>query len=301
MPGRISCPKSLTSSSVTEADFGVAFAKESLYSTLAKEKGDTSTVAVQEAVGILEQMNPNRDDPLRADLFEGTFVSDGFSTDGASLVKGGWKCTMGRLSFNFFEPREQEVIITGVVNDVGKPMTAKEIEAVISGTSLSKTIAKLPDDTPIRRYFLTSSFKTVGATEVKGTIAAQGICWPAVASKGKEPVSPGTITVAFPSIEMKPASGQNEAAFDSVFNLSKRKQKLSLRTKIKRKFESLVVKLILGSKKDASAKYKINLQRPPTAPSEIFYVDDDLKLQRGKRQGTLSILRRNGIGFSELC
>ena len=243
-------------------------AKTELREALATYGGDTKNEIVARAIEKLSSLNPTTSPALSAELMDSDWllISAPNFPDGKQGEDGKYIYTLGRLAFNMFQPVELKLAI----ERVSLPIFVLE-------------------NGPQRSYDILVEFTITDEKypQLQGIVRNLGVC---------EPINDRTLEVKFTGGLLMPQDSTNLASWQSIFgNQGGRRNKSA-----KDKLMSIVFKSMFGlaqpeGMNPETGEVSFSMRRSPKGQLEIIYLDEELRITRGKRgkkNGTILVCER---------
>jgi hypothetical protein len=243
-------------------------AKKALFEALKTSGGDTKNEVVVAAIEKLASLNPNSAPTENANLLEGNWLLINAPNFPGSQSDTQERCiyTLGRLSFNMFEP-------------VGLLV---EIERVLQPVFPTGYGNELTHDIVVE-------FKTIDENipELKGIVKNLAVC---------SPKSKDTVQVKFTGGELIPLETEKPSKMKewlTVFGRESQPSQLSWQERIL----SVFVKWMFGISKASdiapiTGKRAFTMKKSPKGLLKVLYLDDELRITRGNRETVLVCQRQ---------
>jgi hypothetical protein len=242
----------------------IAVRKELLSKALSEFNSDTKNEKVVQAVESLCMLNPTKNAASNSDLMYGEFTATGYNFQGTQLGPDGWECTLGRLAFNLFEPKNLPVTIVKTENILEK-------RPDLGDSKMAYTI---------RTRFRSRTPENV----VEGIICNNGICWP-------DEKNPERLGILFTDGSLQPADEQDTNSWKKVFTPN-----LKFKPTLREKIMNFILKLLMGlnppDEIDGNGIQRYEMKKPGKGYLDILYADENLRVTRGHK-GALVVVERN--------
>ena len=214
-------------------------------------------------------------------FFSPLLCPQGQEFPGTTCTPEGLECTLGRLSFDIFEPTSLPIRIVEIVNPVGGA----------DSTDTSDDGGRNP------LYSITTRFCARDGSGLRGKVAIKGSCT-------SDPQNPQRVLIRFSSGTIEPDDGQDLDAWSKTIGLSsdsvegdKSKKSVSKRfARLQKKAITLVLKLAFGFKPPASelgsrGELTYEMTRSPKGWLDLLYLDEEMRVTRGNK-GSIIVAAR---------
>ena len=258
--------------------------KENLKSSLKKYNGDTSHVSVSRLIKELVELNPNLGEAIVSPLFNGKytlltptiFPGKIKQNNGDESIA---QYTLGRLSFNIFQPQEMVCTLKQVRNTVF-PIDEND-----------RLNTKLKNKLKFNYQLISDITLHTQDGDVPAILKTDAICY----KKGN---IPNRIHIAFQSETLLPTDETMKSdslseiwhkSFHKVY--SKSDQDRSLFNQLSYFAMKVAFGLNLPNDSDTDKGFRFEMKRSPVGYIDVLYLDKDLRITKGNR-GTLVVVER---------
>lgn len=243
-------------------------AKTALKIALANHNGDTKHPAVIDAIALLSSLNSTPNPAQHRALLEGNWLLISAPNFPGKLEDSanGFVYTLGRLTFNKFEPIDLRVAL----EKVSQPIFATDKENQYS-------------------YDIVVEFKIVDENypELKGIVKNLAVC---------SPVESDIVQVEFTGTELMPLVDDERADLKlwlETFSSDRSKSQISFFERLK----FWLVQTMFGMSKVSAIEPKTGKQsfainKSPKGKLKLLYLDEELRITRGNRESVLVCQRQ---------
>lgn len=240
-------------------------AKITLREALATYKGNTKHEAVAAAIEKLVRLNPTAAPTRSEALMDGQWllISAPNFPNGELREDGKYIYTLGRLAFNMFQPAKLKIAIERVL----QPITPIE-----NGQN--------------RTYDIIVEFTTVDENipTLKGIVHNLGVC---------QPSDDRILQVQFTGGDLAPQNGNDLSAWKAVFSNQSKPSKSSLKERLMSGFLKLMFGIVPPQGMDnTTGRVSFKMQKSPKGKHEILYLDEELRITKGRQRGTVLVCER---------
>ena len=246
-------------------------AKATLRRSLANHAGDTTQTAVVTAIQSLAKLNPTPAPARNFQLQEGHWWLTNAPNfpNGERQADGRYVYTLGRLAFNMFQPKHLKVVIDRVSKSI-RPRTDSPWTH-----DIQVEFTVLEDAMP----------------PLQGIVQNLGVC---------EPYDDDTLQVQFTGGTLTPQPGTDLATWVQVFGdqtPTGRTQKRSLKEMLSDVFLRFMFGLVPpnGINPD-TGEVTFEMTRSPNGKLRILYLDDDMRIVKGRKEAMLVCDRLSSSG-----
>lgn len=235
-------------------------AKTALREALQKYDRDVKHEAVKAKIEQLCELNPTIA-PACSDRLESSewmLISAPSFPQGEKLPNGKYCYTLGRLSFNMFEPTKLKIVIDCV----------------------KQPILKLKEDSKFTHDIIVEfTVINLDYPKLKGVIHNLGRCYPQ---------SEDTLKVEFTGGKLNPQPNQDLSLWKQVFNQEKSDNK-----GLQELFTSFILKIIFGlvppkGMNEQTGDISFEMKRSPKGNLKILYLDEEIRITLGEK-GTILV------------
>ncbi len=239
-------------------------AKTALRDALKQYDGDVKQEAVKAKIERLCKLNPTLA-PTHSDRLESAewiLISAPSFPQGEKLPNGKYAYSLGRLSFNMFQPTKLKLVIDCVKQPV-----------------------VLLDEEEKRSHDIIVEFTVIDSDypKLKGVVHNLGICYPQ---------TDDTLQVEFTGGKLSPQPNQDLSEWKQVFNKKKSDNK-----GLKELFTSFILKIMFGlvppkAMNEQTGEISFQMKRSPKGKLKILYLDDEIRITLGEK-GTILVCERS--------
>ena len=243
-------------------------AKAALKRALATHNGDTKHPAVVDAIALLSSLNPTPNPAEHRDLLQGNWLLISAPNFPGKLEDKSdrYVYTLGRLAFNKFKPVNLRVVL----ERVSQPVFATERDEY--------------------SHNIVAEFKIIDRDfpEIKGIVKNLAVC---------SPVDGDTVQVKFTGGELLPLANQNKEQIKQwieIFGGEGKTSQISLLDRLKFWWVQVMFGIGKVSAIDPNTgKQSFAIDRSPIGKLKLLYLDEELRIVRGKREAVLVCQRED--------
>lgn len=239
-------------------------AKTQLRKALATYQGDTKHEAVAAAIEKLLTLNPTAAPARSETLLDGQWllISAPNFPNGEQRADGKYVYTLGRLSFNMFQPARLKVVIDRVLQPIAPVGNSQQ-----------------------RTHDIIVNFTTADSNTptLQGIVRNFAVC---------QPTHDNILQVQFTGAALAPKEQNEMEAWRAIFG----EQSKSSGRGLKERLTIAVMKIMFGivppqGMDSNTGQVSFKMQKSPKGNLELLYLDEELRITRGER-GTVTVSER---------
>jgi len=252
----------------TPAATGAEAARERFLQVLEEKGGDWRDEAVTEELGRLEEANPTKDPALSEEYLDADWLQ--VSRPDYAMGDGSTVYTLGKLSFNMYEPKDMKFRVD----------------------KTTQVVAPLDPTNGTRKWDISMDITCVDERypSFEAKMTTYGRIMPSKDKEGRA----RRLDVSFSGGDLRPApsmEAEMRGQWLEVFGAAQKQRKRTLGSMITNGLMRLMMGLRRPEGVDDDGTITFEMRKPPHGYTDILYLDDKLRVTKGNRGSVVAVTR----------